>query len=131
MIEEKLEACLEAEARHGELVEHKAVVMNDWDKRIREAEKELEAAEAALKLAMGNEESVIVKGGYQNWKISYTKPRGKVKVTNIDAVPDEFVKIEKKPKLKEIGEYLDEHGLSNWAEIETSEPKIQIKGIKK
>ena len=131
MIEKALEACLEAEARLGELTEHKAVIMREWDLKIHKAENDLTDAEIALKAAMGNEESVIVKGGYQNWKISYKKPRGKVKVTNIDAVPDEFVKIEKKPKLKEIAEYLDKVGLSNWAEIETSEPKIQIRSIKK
>lgn len=63
-------------------------------------------------------------------KIYYTTPRQKVVVDDA-AVPDNFCKIERKPKLKEIGEELDRGALFNWARYETGESKLAWRNVKK
>lgn len=129
-VEEALFAALEAENHLGKLKEDKAVIVLELDKGIAKAEKDLAAAKYLLKELVGGED-VIVKDTHQNWKVTFTKPKGKTVVSDIDAAPDEFVKIEKKPDLKAIREYLDENGLTNWASIETAEPEITWRAVKK
>lgn len=80
-------------------------------------------------------EEDILEDDYHRYKLSFTKPRGAVKA-DADATPDEFCKIERKPRLKEIGEHLkslEEQGqpLPNWATIEYGEPKLTWTTLKK
>lgn len=130
-IEKAFRELLEAEAALLKKEAEAKQIKWELDQDIALIERYVSQKQEELKKLMGDEKSILIEDELQNWKISYTKPRGKVKVTNIDAVPDELVKIEKKPMLKEIGAYLDEHGLSNWAEIETSEPKLTWRAVKK
>lgn len=80
------------------------------------------------------EVEVILPGEVTDFKIGYGPSRESVKVENPDAVPDQFCKLERKPKLKEIGEHLKslpDSERPNWARLERSEPKLQWKSIKK
>lgn len=103
-----------------------------------EAEKQLqerEAQDAASQIKQGMLENGVtedlIEGEHINYKIHFTTPRGAVKCPNPDAVPDDFCKIERKPELKKIKEFLDEGNLVNWAAIEFSEPKVTYKLVKK
>ena len=95
-----------------------------------------EANEARLKvediMAADGVREDITKGEFIDYVINYTTPRISVKVENPDAVPDKFVKIERKPKLKEIGDELkrlQEAGedLPNWAIMELGQSKLTYK----
>jgi hypothetical protein len=77
---------------------------------------------------------VLLPGTATDYRIGYSTPRLSAKVESPDAVPDEFVKIERKPKLKEIGDYLKglpAESLPNWARLEAGERKLGWKSIKK
>jgi hypothetical protein len=107
-------------------------------------EREVALAEQALKaawvdvndlLAETGEFEVTLPGSVTDYKLYFTTPTQRVKVEP-EAVPDEFCKIERKPKLKEIGDYLKqlkEVGGSppNWARFEAGESKLAWKAIKK
>ena len=59
-------------------------------------------------------------------------PHQSVSVTDADAVPDEFVKLERKPRLKEIGDHLKAlrdagWALPNWAALKSGEAKLAYK----
>ncbi len=86
-------------------------------------------------MAETGEPEVVLPGEVTDFKIAWSKARERVKVEP-DAVPDEFCKIERKPRLKEIGEFLhhlQEQGLSlpNWARFEAGESKLTWKAVKK
>lgn len=98
---------------------------------------ELQVADAWVKIQTlmneTGEVEVILPDENCDYKICYTTPRESVKV-DADAVPDEFVKIERKPKLKEIGEYLKgmpNDSRLNWASLEKGEAKLTYKLVKK
>jgi hypothetical protein len=107
-------------------------------------QQERTGAEAALErawvevqnlLAETGEVEVLLPGQVTDFKIGWGKPRETVKAEP-EATPDEFCKIERKPKLKEIGEHLKglrEGGLPlpNWASFHTGEPKLWWKAVKK
>lgn len=106
--------------------------------KLRWAEKEAEDAALAIKEEMlsTGEYEINIAGEFCDYKIYFTAPRESVKVENPDAVPDEFCKIERRPKLKEIKEELDrlkESGaaLPNWATVQLGESKLSYKVCKK
>jgi len=73
----------------------------------------------------------LVDGELIDYKLSFTNPRGAIKCPDADAVPDEFCKIERKPELKKVKEYLDAGNEVNWATIEFSEPKLTYRLVKR
>lgn len=78
----------------------------------------------------------IIPGRHMDYKVSYGTPRESVKVIDPEAVPDEFVKLERKPKLKEIGEMLKKlresgQALPNWATFQWGERKLGWKAVKR
>jgi hypothetical protein len=68
--------------------------------------------------------------GLHNYRVSYHTQPERV-VVDADAVPDEYCKIERKPKLTEIKAMLQEGVQTNWARLERSEPKLNWKMVKK
>lgn len=72
----------------------------------------------------------IIQGKLHNYKIAYQKQPERV-VVEADAVPDEYCKIERKPKLAEIKAMLQDGAQTNWAKLERSEPKLNWKMVKK
>jgi len=78
------------------------------------------------------ETEVMLPAGNGTWyKIYYTAPRQSLEVDE-DAVPDEWVKVERKPKLLEIKEYLkSQESLPNWAHYKTGESKLAWRNVKK
>lgn len=104
--------------------------VNAAEKKVADAWTEIEAA-----MKETGEYEVVLPGSVTDYKIVWSAPRERVKA-DPEATPDEFVKIERKPKLKEIGEHLkalrDEgNPLPNWASVESGEAKLQWKAIKK
>ncbi len=86
-------------------------------------------------MAETGEYEVLIPGSAVDYKIAYSKPRETAKVEP-DGVPDEFCKVERKPKLKEIGEHLKslkDSGLPmpNWGRLESGVSKLTWKAIKK
>ena len=96
-----------------------------------------QAWEAVQKLmAETGEPEVLLPGAVTDYKIAPSTPRETVKVESPDAVPDEFCKIERKPRLKEIGEFMkglrDQNlPLPNWARFEHGASKLGWKAVKK
>lgn len=93
-------------------------------------------AEIKAHMEETGEYEIILSGSATNYKICYSAQRESVKVSDPNAVPDEWVKTERKPKLKEIGDYLKalrEAGqpLPNWANLELSEKRVSWKAVKK
>ncbi len=72
-----------------------------------------------------------ISGQYCDYVIYTTAGGESVKVENPDAVPDEFCKIERKPKLNDIKKHIKEGNSVNWATIETSQGKLTYKIKKK
>lgn len=75
-------------------------------------------------------------GTANDYRIRWQEGRKSVKADDLDAIPDEFIKFERKAKLKEIGDYLrqaDESGKPppNWARYETGQRKLVWKAVKK
>lgn len=137
LIEDLFNAMLKAEQSLSAAETHLADVQMKAKRDVIAAENALQSAVDAITSYMRENGLVeeLIRGDHLDYKLSFSKPRGSVKAEP-DAVPDEFVKIERKPKLREIGEYLNalaESGLDfpNWARIEYSEPKLQWKAIKK
>lgn len=124
--------------------------------RIRLAKSELDDATSRLKLEINQGEhdlavawegmqalmaetgevETTLPGAANDYRIHWTSPRESVKVEDADAVPDEWCKIERKPKLAEIGKMLK--GLAatggqfpNWATLERGEAKLAWKAVKK
>lgn len=86
-------------------------------------------------MAETGEVEVRLLGSVTDYKIGWSNPPERVKAEP-DATPDEFCKIERKPKLKEIGVHLKElrdsgQPLPNWASLERGEPKLVWKAVKK
>lgn len=86
-------------------------------------------------LAETGEFEVLLTGLVTDYKVGFSYPPERVKA-DADAVPDEFCKVERKPKLKEIGDHLKQlrdagEPLPNWASLERGEPKLTWKAVKK
>lgn len=93
-------------------------------------------AEIQKLMAETGEPEVILPGQVTDYKIGWSTPRETVKVESPDAVPDEFCKMERKPKLREIGEHLKvirEQGgtFPNWGRFELGSSKLTWKAVKK
>ncbi len=112
---------------------------------VAEKERVLQAKEAISKLKVAAESArvelesfmrenglleAVVESGCIDYKLSIANPRASVKVDE-DAVPDEWCKIERKPKLKEIGDYLKLGGQVNWARFEVGAASLQWRPVKK
>jgi hypothetical protein len=105
---------------------------------------EKSTADAALSAAWGEvasllketgEVEVLLPGSVTDFKVGWTNPREGIRA-DPEATPDEYCKIERKPKLKEIGEHLRglrDGGmpLPNWASFHLGEPKLAWKAVKK
>lgn len=105
---------------------------------------ELNGKEAALEQAVAAMEAllketgefeVVLPGEVTDFKIGFSTPRETVKA-DPEATPDAFCKIERKPKLKEIGDHLKAFRdaklpLPNWASLQLGPTKLQWKAIKK
>lgn len=120
---EKEKAKADAEAKHKQSVN--------------EAKAALDAATSALEALIkeSGEYEVLIEGKVTDFKISFQEGRESVKA-DPDATPDEFCKIERKPKLKEIGDHLKNlrdagQPLPNWASFEKGATKLAWKAIKK
>jgi hypothetical protein len=101
------------------------------------AETALTAAwgEVALLLNETGEVEVLLPGSVTDFRVGWTRPRESVRA-DPEATPDEYCRVERKPKLKEIGEYLKglrDGGLAlpNWASFQPGEPKLAWKAVKK
>ncbi len=102
------------------------------------AERAVEEAWCDIQTLMeeSGEVEVLIPGALNDAKIAWSTPRETVKVVDPLAVPDHLCKIERKPKLKEIGDELKalrESGqpLPNWAVFELGRPKLGWRAVKK
>lgn len=111
---------------------------NLLEARKRDAEKAMQAAwdGIAALMAESGEYEVLLPGRANDYRISYGAARESVQVADADAVPDAFVRLERKPLKKEIGEHLKalrESGeaMPNWATLEKGERKLGYRLVKK
>lgn len=82
------------------------------------------------------EVELLLPGEAGDYKIAYGASRESVKCESVDAVPDEFVRLERKPKLKEIGDHLKGlraigSAMPNWAALERKPGRLAWKLVKK
>jgi hypothetical protein len=118
---------------------------SELDQHTARLKSEISAAEMAMGTAWDDiqalltetgEVEVVLPGAANDYRIAWSNPRESVKVEDPSAVPDDFVKIERKPKLKEIGDYLKnlrkgKYAMPNWARLEKGESKLMWESIKK
>lgn len=93
-----------------------------------------EKARAELKALLdetGEVEAVLPYDALHDVKVSRTAPRESVQVTDVEAVPDEWCKIERKPKLLEIKERLKSGEAFNWAKLVPGEEGLTYKLVRK
>jgi hypothetical protein len=114
---------------------HEATTLLEQERTGAETKLEQAWVEVEKLMAETGEPEVFLLGEVTDFKIGWSSPRQTVKV-EADAVPDEFCKIERKPKLKEIGDYLKrlkEEGaaLPNWGRFEDGATKLTWKAVKK
>lgn len=100
-------------------------------------ESELEKAwfEVERLMTETGEVEVLLPGEATDFKIAWSTPRETVKAEP-DATPDEFCRVERKPKLKEIADHLKSlrasgADLPNWASFQLGESKLGWKAVKK
>jgi hypothetical protein len=100
-------------------------------------ETDLATAWEQIKLLMAEtgEVEVLLPGEATDFKIGWSTPRETVKAVP-DATPDEFCKIERNPKLKEIADHLKQLRtagipLPNWASFQRGGRKLSWKAVKK
>lgn len=113
------------------------VEMNRLNSELELNERGLRAAwqTVADLMAATGEVEMLLPGTGVDYKVGWTTPRESVKVEP-EAVPDEFCKLERKPKLREIGEWLREQrdagvDLPNWGRFELGERRLSWKAVKK
>jgi len=131
MIEDALIEWMKADAEIYRIKEVAKKLASDLQLAENEADKCRD--NVAAYLAETGEFEVNIEGELQNYQIYYTTPRKSVKADS-EATPDEFCKIERKPKLREIGEYIEslpEGEMPNWASFHTGEPKLSYRIKKK
>lgn len=130
MINDHLKAWLSADAKTQELKNSIDALKAD----LADAGKEAEAARLSIQEEMAGtgEWELNIEGEYCDYRVYFTTPRSSVKVSDPAAVPDEFCKIERVPRLLEIKEYLAGiDTLPNWVTVEMSTPKLTYKLQKK
>lgn len=94
-----------------------------------EAEQDAAWAEIAALMAETGEPEITLPGEANDFVIGWTTPREAVDVPDAQAVPDEFVQVERKPRKKEIGDHLKtlrEQSMPppNWATFKRGEVKL-------
>lgn len=130
MSEDLLVQWLLADKRQSEIKQKMDLLGEELGRAVNDAK--LAAVEIEKEMSLTGEFEIKIEGELTDYKIYWTTPRESVKVINSDAVPDEFCKIERKPKLKEIGDFIrQEKSPPNWAMIEKGESKLTYKLIKK
>lgn len=87
-------------------------------------------------LAETGEVSVILPGAVADYEIYRTTPRESVKVLDVDALPEKFVRIKREPDKKAIGEELKAlrdagQAMPNYATLEVGESKLAWRAKKK
>lgn len=125
---ENLIKWLEADAKIAE-IKSQMSKLSDEKSTYERAADEARIALADEMAANGVTEDTI-EGELVNYKLCYTTPRQSVKA-DAEATPDEFCKIERVPKLKEIKEFLDAGNQVNWASVQLGESKLTYKVVKK
>lgn len=128
---------LQAEEAISDVKRRKAEAETLLQHELNGRESDLAAAWGEIKklLDESGEFEVLLPGEATDFKIGWSTPRETVKAEP-DATPDEFCKIERKPKLKEIADHLKQlraAGLSlpNWASVQLGEPKLTWNAVKK
>lgn len=139
--QELIEAFGEVVRTENEIAEAKSAfeqVQAEHATKLRSVEAALGAAWAKVDglLLESGEVSVVLPGTVTDYEIYRTTPRESVKLIDPAAVPDTFCKVERKPKLKEIADYLRAQGrasltLPNWAALELGESRWAWKAVKK
>ena len=116
-------------AKLAEVTTNLKAAIAEGELALRDAWKEIEQL-----LSETGEYEVLLPGTVTDYKISRSRASERI-VADPDATPDEFCKIERKPKLKEIGDHLKTlrdagQPIPNWASIERGEPKLGWKAVK-
>lgn len=74
----------------------------------------------------------VVEGLVSNYKLYFGSPRRTIDIVDENAVPDEWVKIERKPKKREIANaFKDAASLPNWLQWKEGEGRFQWRPVKK
>lgn len=86
-------------------------------------------------IAQTGEVEVVLPGAANDYRIHWSTPRESVQA-DVDAAPEEWVKVERKLKLKEIAEHLkqlraDGQPMPNWARFEKGQSSLCWKAVKK
>lgn len=143
----------------SETEEHLTKLFSEWIKAeelLHEAEKRLSETSQVLQLEVNGLSSkvkrvreeigevlqkngvleTIIPGKVMDYKVYFPTPKESVKVEDVNAVPDEWCRVERKANLKEIGEYMKglrevDAPLPNWAIFQTGETKVSWKAVKK
>lgn len=78
----------------------------------------------------GEYETIIPLDETNGYRIGWSTPRKSVKVVDVEALPEDLIKTEKKPKLREIGDRLKEGWQTNAAALEYGEKHLQYRMVK-
>lgn len=78
----------------------------------------------------GEFECIIPLDETNGYRIGWSTARQSVKVVDVEALPDDLCKIERKPKLREIGDKLKEGWQTNAAALEYGEKHLQYRVVK-
>ncbi len=102
----------------------------DKQANVRLFERHIKETMDKIKGAMGDSNEWQFK--YEGMIIDFyhTTPRLSVDMPNIEAVPEQFIKLEKIAKKTEIKKYLDEGHKPNWASLKPGESKLSYKILK-
>lgn len=127
---------LVAEKKLSEEKQKADEVINNLKLAVSKAEYEFEAAKAAMQKHMEDNGVVedLLEGDFNDFKISFTKPKEIVDITEMEALPDEFVRVKKEPKKKELLDYIKsfpEHKRPNWATLKFGEKTLTWRSVKK
>lgn len=131
---ELLKRLIAAEQMLAEIECEKRDAVFAFDARIADANAVLADAQAALDAYMRDNGLTRdkIEGGTVDYVIEWSKPRESVKVLDADAVPDELCSFVRKPRLKDVGEWLRAQTVQpNWAVIEKGQPRAVWKTVKK
>ena len=127
---------LKAEQELAEIKAQANNIANEWTVKVQNANYKHEAAKAVMQEYMesnGVTEEVFV-GDSVDYKVCFTTPRETVDTPDVDALPDEFARIKKEPKKKELLEHiksLPEHERPNWATLKLGEKSLTWRLVKK
>tara|TARA_R110000868_G_scaffold117406_1_gene311894 strand:- start:180 stop:632 length:453 start_codon:yes stop_codon:yes gene_type:complete len=80
------------------------------------------------------EAEVKVESALQDYVIYRTKSKGKTVVADVEAVPENFLRIKKEPDLMAIKSFYEQYkpeNLPNWLKFEKGEGKLTWKSVKK